>query len=273
VHSDYFPVDVVQAISYFKSGPLARPRESLTRNFVIVLVKNILLEPPDTKEGFRRLLTALQAVRAMYTQVANLVFEQFLNDLVRRIPDKGMLTAVGFLSVIEDTWQHLRDDMKAKVKTYVSVMPDDELYVLPWALELSPLRSTALERLGNVHIGQLEDLAQSTHYRPIPAFIQRAVDLLAESENFASANAAARVLTRWVSHLTDKQIETVAEAVCTNGQVSGAFDVLPLVAKIYSASDQIREKIRSILGDYGCLEQWEKAIASQAGPTEDEIPF
>lgn len=47
IGSSYFPIDVKQAIAALQTGPLARPRESLVRNLIIVLLKGTLLEDQD----------------------------------------------------------------------------------------------------------------------------------------------------------------------------------------------------------------------------------
>jgi hypothetical protein len=44
VESDYFPIDEKQARAWLQSGPLAKPRDSLIRNYVVVLLKKLIIE-------------------------------------------------------------------------------------------------------------------------------------------------------------------------------------------------------------------------------------
>lgn len=50
VESEYFPTDVKKAVVAFESSPLNKARDSLIRNFTIVLLKKLINDAKDYKE-------------------------------------------------------------------------------------------------------------------------------------------------------------------------------------------------------------------------------
>src|SRR5690606_36378916 len=57
LEQNYFPKSVDELVVHLEHGPLGRPRASLVRNFVIVLLKRYFAEPPEAPES------VLEAIR------------------------------------------------------------------------------------------------------------------------------------------------------------------------------------------------------------------
>ena len=82
VHSVYFPNTVEAAVKSFSIGPLNRPTDALVRNFVIVLVKNILFNDLDDASA-RRHYAAINAVREIHRVITEKALADKLNDIFK----------------------------------------------------------------------------------------------------------------------------------------------------------------------------------------------
>jgi hypothetical protein len=124
IQSEYFPTIPENAVNYFKNGPLSRPRDSLVRNFVLVILKSLLLGELD-EQSERRYEGALQAIRIMQREIVEATFKERLNDLMLRVADDQLFRCLRIFSNISDTWQYLRDDSKKRLQNYVIALPDE----------------------------------------------------------------------------------------------------------------------------------------------------
>lgn len=68
VESEYFPTDIKKAVVAFESSPLNKARDSLVRNFTVVLLKKLINDSKDYKEIYR-LSTALNAVGVIHRDI------------------------------------------------------------------------------------------------------------------------------------------------------------------------------------------------------------
>lgn len=68
VESEYFPTDVKKAVVAFESSPLNKARDSLIRNFTIVLLKKLINDAKDYKEIYR-ISTALNAIEVIHRKL------------------------------------------------------------------------------------------------------------------------------------------------------------------------------------------------------------
>lgn len=89
VDSDYFPTKQEDARVFFESGPLKKPRESLVRSFVLVLVKVLLKESDHQRRA--RLKSALAAVRELHPVTSCATLAEKLTQLIRNLSDEDLL--------------------------------------------------------------------------------------------------------------------------------------------------------------------------------------
>jgi hypothetical protein len=82
VESPYFPKTRQDAIRHFQNGPLARPRESLVRNFAICAVKS-LVEADSSIDVPQRWAAALNALLSMHRDMTERTLSDKLSDIVR----------------------------------------------------------------------------------------------------------------------------------------------------------------------------------------------
>lgn len=145
VDSEYFPDNKDKARITLSSGPLRKPRESLVRNFVVILEKRILIENTDWKHK-RRVSAALNAVSEMQQRPVGSVLSEKLSPIVRAIPDAELKRVISFLSLTKDTWQFLDGDVRQRIENYVRALPIQMLDELDFLLSFPPLRQQAIYR-------------------------------------------------------------------------------------------------------------------------------
>jgi hypothetical protein len=118
VDSEYFPDTSTKAVQALSSGPLKRPRDSLVRNFVIVLLKNVLTPKIDWKAD-RRYFAALSAVRELHHRVFDTTINERLSSLFRGLPDDALFRGIQVLMTFKDYWDTLPNDIQVKLEGYV----------------------------------------------------------------------------------------------------------------------------------------------------------
>ena len=112
VRSPYFPTSSNEAKEYLKQGALARPREALLRNWIIVILKAMLLD-----KGFQlQLSAALDASRVLHRELVESTLREQLSKIYRQIPDKTLYRGLRFQALLSDVWQYLEDDVAMLLK-------------------------------------------------------------------------------------------------------------------------------------------------------------
>lgn len=221
VASLYFPTNVSDAAKAFKTGPLARPREALVRNFIIVLLKKFLLDPDTTLEEERRLSAAIGAVREMHREPSERALSEKLNGAMRGVSDERLGCTVRFLQSVYDTWQFLEEDVCRRIDAYAGAMPVVDLQTcLASVFEVPPLREQGLSRLKTVTADELASLVSVKAVSPRTEFVEHAVEMYEASASFAEANTlGARVISPLVPFFEQPQIERVFAMTMNNSQI------------------------------------------------------
>jgi hypothetical protein len=221
VWSEHFPENVESAVEWLSSGPLARPRESLVRNFVFVLIKDLFAEPVDPFYTYARHCAALNAVRLMQPECAERVLAKHLSDLLRGLPDSRLLAAVDFLSRIPDTWQYLEADMQGKLKRYIeNGGSSDAQQCIDAALDIPELKSSAVK--GLVHVWP-NDLAMLIKKAPRSEYADRAVELYTSARDYTQASSRVSVLIDpLIPYLESRHLDMILKAIDTKKFFLGA---------------------------------------------------
>ena len=273
VASEYFPQEVAAAVKYFANGPLAKPRESLVRNFLVVLAKRLLLEGTDGVTE-RRFSAAVNAVRKLHRGPSEAVLAEKLSDLMRNVDDAALGRSVAFLRLIPDTWQYVADDLHTRIVAYVESMPDQRLVSdLPGALEVRELRAAAVRRLAAVDCDHLSDLVQADVFGFHREFADRAIELYEEAPNFNLANRiGAEMLAPYAPSLSAQQIKRVIEAASTNDQVRHSFQLGPVLRRLRDAGVMPTKHFDALLAEAGLVDKLGPQ-KEDVQAEEEEIPF
>ena len=263
VSSEYFPQTLDAAMRSFETGPLVRPRESLVRNFIIVLMKELLLGNLD-ENGEQRYATALNAVRGMHRSVTEKTFAEKLSDVMRRMDDEQLLRAIKFLHAIPDIWQFLEDDICAVLENYAESLPAEDLVPgLLYALHLPPLREKASTALHGVTAEQLYDLIRADHRDSREEFVDQAVNLYIGAYSFQNANfVGTHLIIPLARHLKPHHVERIIKAAAENEEIAHSFERDRALRTIRGLKQIPCERFDELVARCGIVLQ-----------REEEIPF
>lgn len=129
VHSEYFPTTVKKAIISLTFGPLKRPRDSLVRNFVVVLLKDVLTPSIDYKYRGRA-LAALGATKDLHPEVFEITLQENLPTLFKNTPDEALFFEILLLIRINDIWHFLPKDVCLRLEEFTTMLPVDNMLYL-----------------------------------------------------------------------------------------------------------------------------------------------
>lgn len=243
VESEYFPASKDEARIAFSSGPLKRPRESLVRNFVLILIKALLEKTSDYKRRLR-LKAALNATAELHHRVVSATFHERLSALFRVIPDTSLSTVIYFLRDINDVWQHLEADVTQRIQNYVKNLPSKDIDDLDFLLGYLPLQEQARKRLSLV---TLNELTSAIFFIPHKEISDRIIEIYLTSASFDDANICAKEIMLHAGDFTEHQIRRILTSAKDNAQIIGSYQLGPLIIKLRSKGKLLKEEFEKLL--------------------------
>lgn len=264
VESPYFPTNVDNAKLQFDKGPLSRPRESLVRNFVIVVLKTLLLD--QIEEAMRlRFVAALQALALMHPGPTSGAYKSDLCRITRGM--KGQFSPLVRLMNACSICDFLEEDVRQTVSAYVRDMPTSDLgSTLESALEVPLLQESARQRVGKLSYTEVYPLIRSA-FIPNEELLSQCIRLLEEAQSFKDANQIADLLAPDASSLSEEHVRRVFAAMDQNGQVSGAHHVPGLLAAIRDRGTVPSERLTQLSDEIGLKKHWDgldKIVAQES---------
>lgn len=247
VESEYFPRDGKEARVAFASGPLKKPRESLVRNFVVVLVKVLLNESPDYKRRMR-IEAALAATAELHPGIFSATLHERLSALFRSVPDPLLSRTIYFLRDVQDTWQHLEADVVQRVQNYVRNLPSNAFDDVEFLLRYPPLQSQAKERIQRA---TRQDINGALFFDMPPEVADRLITIYLASTSFDEANSCAKQLILITADLTADHVRRLLTSVGTKDQVRGSFQLGPLIANLRTKRKLSPEEFERMLKENG----------------------
>jgi hypothetical protein len=245
VKSAYFPATVDEVAIHLQRGPLGNPRESLVRNFVIVLLKGLCRDPMDDG-SFRRHAAALNGTRRLHPALVEGVMREWITKLIRELHDDRWPFVVHLMSHVGDAWDCCDQDVRNKMVLVVEQLPEAALVkCLPTALELTPLRACALKRIEYTTPGELCELVDAS---PRAEYVRRAVDFYASANDESSANMyGARLIVPLTPFLAAPDIQRVFTCIPSNAAVRTSSVLGSVLRSIRSAGRVGPEEFRALL--------------------------
>lgn len=225
VGSEYFPTNKVKAVTSFRSSPLFKARDSLVRNFIVILLKKMLIGPYDYKENLR-ISAALNAVEYMHKNTYDATLKEKLSSMFKMLDDQVLDRTFRVLERLSDSWEFLDPDVKQKLEAYVENLPIEKLDDLEFLLTHIGLSISANKRVKKTTRAELD-----THFFfDLPVSIgDRIVKLYVESESFNQANSFASTVIRYASDFTKKQVEDVIRACGENYEIRNSFEISSVI--------------------------------------------
>lgn len=120
VNSEYFPTNIQKAVVAFESSPLKKARDSLIRNFTVVLLKRLINDTKDFKE-VRRISTALNAIGIIHREIYKSTLSEKLSNIVRGLENEKIDRVIPIIAYVEDSWSHFEVDIKKKLNRMLKV--------------------------------------------------------------------------------------------------------------------------------------------------------
>jgi len=243
VESEYFPTGGKDARIAFASGPLKRPRESLVRNFVLVLVKALLNDKPEYKRRMR-ITAALEATADLHPGIFYATLRERLSALFRSVPDVLLSSAIYFLRDVKDTWQHLDADVVQRVQNYVRNLPSADFEDIEFLLNYAPLQDQARQR---VQVATRQEINSSLFFDMPAEVADRFIKVYLASSSFDEANSCAKQLIIHSSDFTADHVRRILTNVSNKDQVRGSFQLGALIANLRSKKKLPREEFELLL--------------------------
>lgn len=225
VDSSYFPIDVDSAVVALKNSPLKKARESLVRNFVIVLLKNVLSDNKDVK-SIRRIYSALAAVKTMYKEFYDVILDEKLSVLIKNLDDSNLSKTFSILENLVGSWDVLDADVKLKLASYVRNLPSGLLEELEFLLGHAGLSPAAKERVGKI---TREELNNSNFFILPDEISEKIVSLYVNSTSFEKANNFATIVVSYALDFSKEQVERLIKACGTNYEIKASFEVVKVI--------------------------------------------
>ena len=248
IGSDYFPTDVKKATASLSSGPLKRPRHSLVRNLVVVLVKQLIDASTHNKQRWRA-RAALRAVKVLHASQFESALKEKLPALVRGIDDSGLHLVTSFICDFPECWTNLPADAQHRLEGFVDDLPSRHLDALEELLECQPLKAPAERRAR--FITRKELAGAFIFFVTPPAVCERSIDLYLASNSYADANEFAKTLVRYADDFSAEQQERLLEGIAKNGEVRHSFEVATVIATLRKTERIPLVKFESLLKGHG----------------------
>lgn len=239
VDSEYFPTDVKKAVIAFESSPLKKARDSLIRNFTIVLLKKLINDAKDYKE-ISRVATALNAIGVIYNEHYSNTLKEKLSSIVRSIEADKLNRVTPLISRVKDSWSYFDADVKQKFQSYVESLPKDKFEDIDIFLSIDGLQKPAEKRL---RVATRAELDEPLFFVVPEQVSNRIIELYAQSKNFDQANSFASTVTRYASDYSRDQIKRIIKACGENEQIEYSFEIGTVINAIrknkYVSDDEV----------------------------------
>jgi len=230
VESEYFPTDSEKAAEFFKTGPLAKAREALARNLIVVLSKTSLQRASDATPRARR-FAALNAVRDMYVDWSEEALVGVLPGLIGAVPDEYWYRVLFFLANVIGSWELAGNAAQLKAREYAEKAPADQLYrILPYAVRIPPLREIAMKRLPEA---TPQTFARVVRENPSSEIIDLAISQLERASSFRGSESFMELVVLPVAGpLKTAHVKRVCAAFVKNSQLTYAAKMPGLMLRL-----------------------------------------
>lgn len=238
LESDYFPTSSQDAQKVLKSGPLGKPRDSLVRNFTIVLLKYLMLEDLSDK-AHAQACAAMNALKELHTELSTNALKEKLSDIVNGVSDDRYYVVVKFLALIPDTWQFLDDGAKAKIESYAETMEGSQVIKgFGYALRLTEIKERVEGRIPTLTDEELIEVVRTFSYELPELLADRVLERYAGATSWNEANFLANRLVLPSINLLDRQhLELLFTAGQDNGEVKYSHQYNEILKAIVNSGE------------------------------------
>lgn len=251
IDSDYFPTTEEEAKMVLNAGPLRRPRESLLRSVVIVLLKEQLKTNVRPKRR-SKLAAAVQAIGGLHPAPCTKIKQEVLPKLLRELNDEEFYMAISFFQYAQDAWQHLAPDNRLRFEKCVDNLGPNQLHRLEFLLNYPPLRQNALNRVQRANRNDLSELWM--WITPSTEIVDRYIQLYFQSDTYDKANEWGKEMYHITEYISEAQMRMLLEQAAENNQITKSFQFATLIARLRSSNKFPEDEFETLLQENGLEE-------------------
>ncbi|WP_271252244.1 hypothetical protein [Pseudanabaena sp. Chao 1811] len=229
VDSEYFPDTPQKAQISLRKSPLFKPRESLVRNFITVILKKIVNDVDEHKER-QRYISALKATELMHKEIFDDTLNKKLSELLRSIKDYNLHKIMWIILFYPELWSYADGDVKQKIENYVQNLPIKDLVILDNFLDFEPLQSHAKIRLRKIH--QQEELDATVVFFLHPIIADRSIEIYLSSNSYEYSNNWSKFIIRNSDDYSSDQIKKIVKGIGANDQIKDSFSVTSVISAL-----------------------------------------
>ncbi|WPP03151.1 hypothetical protein [Methylocella tundrae] len=244
VESEYFPIDVDKARSVFSSGPLNKPRETLVRNLIVILLKRLLPAPTDYNLA-ARMRTALHAISQLQHNVFDKVICESLPPLIRGLPDNKLIDGVLLIAKGIGRWPAIDIDVRTKIEIFVQNLPTCYFIYIDDLLDYEPLNNYATAR---VQISSRDEIIAAPFFYLPPAVAEKYIELYLKVKNYAEANQFGSDIANWryLDFSADQQF-LIIRGIQHNSQIRESKALPSVIAALRKSNKIPAEEFDTVL--------------------------
>ncbi len=230
IESNFFPSSKKDVLSVIRNSPLSKPRYSLLRNFIVVLIKNTLKEGYETRVK-TKIYLVLEAIKELHQESYDDILGKDLSRIISTVSDDNLNFAVILLMNVDDSWEYLEESVKLKLNNFVQELPTRHIDYLEDFIDYAPVAVAAKERLDRATMTELVSTVPFAMHHKI---IDRMIEIYGNSHNFESANNWVNKAIRHIIDFSPKHVEKIIEVASTNSQIFDSNEYPRLIRAIRS---------------------------------------
>lgn len=228
IESKFFPSSKKDILSAIRSSSLSKPRYSLLRNFIIVLIKNTLKEEYKTRE---KTYLVLEAIKEIHQESCDDILGKDLSKIISKVPDDNLNYAMNLLMSLDDSWEYLEEFVKVRLNTFVEDLPKENIDNLEYLIDYQPVKIAAQKRLKKA---TMSELAATIPFAMHHQIINRMIEIYGQSSNYQSANNWVNHVTSYIIDFSKEHVENIIEVASENDQITDSHEYPRLIRAIRS---------------------------------------
>ncbi|PTR00268.1 hypothetical protein C8K18_10531 [Paraburkholderia sp. GV068] len=250
VRSPYFPMKLADVRAVLASSPLKRGRTSLVRNFLIVVVKD-LLDPATDVRQVAQLNQVFAVIKEMHLGVWRETVRSDLSKLVHPITSAdGLARATDLVALDEEVWIALAEAEKVRLKYFITHLPTEQVGHLFWWLNEPMLRDTAIVRAKRLTYAELDEWLYL--FLPAdPVIRETVIARYLTVKNYDSANSWGRLLSQMADSFTSDEIVAIVTAAKENYEIRGSFQWVHLANELKANKAMADEDFDKLMAESG----------------------
>lgn len=230
IKSQYFPTDLEKAHTSLMKSPLYNARESLVRNLIKILLKEILRDQKTQEEQYKIILI-LKVTEKIHREIYNLTLKESLSEIINSTTPENLPIVIFIICELDSAWSNLDQGIQHKAELYVENLPTEYFDDLSTIINNQNLKKPAEKRIKN---SKLAELLRSKMDPPIQ-LTDKVIQMYSESNSYDRANRLSGLVVKHSQNYTKNQIKTIRELCTSHSEISGSFNVSQVLSSLDSA--------------------------------------